>query len=174
MSGSENCRKVMFTVDSGEAESTAPKSLGDDYPTQVETPKSYKTATGEPVQDEGFRVLLIVTEKGLHRCMNFRVALVHKALVSASKVCHKGYRIILDSELGQSGMPRKRAKKSIGLREEKGVYVFDGWISPATTAGRKRLKVLSVTPYEHNVDVAPVDVPGQETNPLVRKLKTNP
>ena len=39
---------------------------------QVEEPRSYKTETGEPVQDEGFRVLPIVTEEGLHRCMNFR------------------------------------------------------------------------------------------------------
>ena len=56
---------------------------------QIEEPRSYKTATGSP----------IVTEEGLHRCMNFRVAPVHKALVSASKVCRKGYRIILGSSL---------------------------------------------------------------------------
>ena len=71
------------------------------------------------MQDEGFRVLPIVTEEGMHRCMNFRVALVHKALVSASKVCRKGYRIILDSELGQSGMLHKHTTERIGLREEK-------------------------------------------------------
>ena len=95
--------------------------------------------------------------------MNFRA--VHKALVSASKVCHKGYRITLDSELGQSGMFHKHTNEWIGLREEKGVYVFDGWISPATTSGRKRSKVLSLTPYEHNVDVALVVFPRQENHP---------
>ena len=104
--------------------SAAPESLGDDYPMQIEEPRSRKTATGEPVQDEGFRVLLIVTEEGLHRCMNFRVARVHKALVSASKVCHKGYRIILDSEPGQSGMLHKHTNEWIGLREEKGCLRF--------------------------------------------------
>ena len=31
---------------------------------------------------------------------------------------------ILDSELGQSGMLHKHANEWIGLREEKGVYVF--------------------------------------------------
>ena len=36
----------------------------------------------------------------MHLFMNFRVAPVHKALVSASKVCHEGYRITLDSEPG--------------------------------------------------------------------------
>ena len=66
-----NCRKVTFTLDSGAAVSAAPKSLGDDYPMQIEEPRSYKTATGSLVQDEGFRVLPIVTEEGLHRCMNF-------------------------------------------------------------------------------------------------------
>ena len=49
-----NCRKVTFTLDSGAAVSAAPKSLGDDYPMQIEEPRSYKTATGSLVQDEGF------------------------------------------------------------------------------------------------------------------------
>ena len=106
-----NCRKVTFTLDSGAAVSAAPKSRGDDYPMQIEELGSYMTATGELVQDEGFRVLPIVTEEGLHRCMNFRVVPVHKALVSASKVCHKSYRIILDSELGQSGKLHKHTNE---------------------------------------------------------------
>ena len=107
-------------------------------------------------------MLPIVTEEGLHRSMNFRVAPVHKALVSASKVSRKGYRIILDSKPGRSGMLHKHTNQWIGLREEKGVYVFDGWVSPAVTAGRKRSEAVSLTPYEHNVDVAPVDFPRQE------------
>ena len=86
---------------------------------QIEEPRSYKTSTGEPEQDEGSRALPIVTQRGLHRCMNFRVALVHKALVSASKVCHEGYRIILDSEPGQSshevGVEGEEANLARGL-----------------------------------------------------------
>ena len=156
---------MTFTLDSGAAVSVAPKSLGDDYPMQIEEPRSYKTATGEPVQDEGLQVLPIVTLEGLHRCTNFRVALFHKALVSASKVCREGYRTLLDSELGQSGMLHKHTNEWIGLREEKGVYVFDSWISPATTVGRKRSEVVSLTPYEHNVDVTLVDFPRQENLP---------
>ena len=166
MTGSgQNCRKVTFTLDSGAAVSAAPHHLGDDYPIQIEEPRSYKTATGSLVQDEGFRVLPIVIEEGLHRSMNFRVVFVHKALVSASKVCRKGYQIILDSKLGRSGMLHKRTNEWIGLREEKGVYVFDGWVSPAVTVGRKRSKSFSLTPYEHNVDVALVDFPRQENHP---------
>ena len=146
-----NCRKVTFTLDSGAAVSAAPKSLGHDYPMQIEEPRSYMTATGEPVQ-EGCRILPIVTEDGLHRCMNFRVAPVHKALVSASKVCQKGYRIILDSEPGQSGMLHKHTNEWIGLREEKGVYVFDGWIFPAATTDQhvqKKGKSIPISRDEH-------------------------
>ena len=139
----------------------------------IEEPTLHKTATGESVQDEGFRVLSIVTEEGLHLCMNFTVAPVHKALVSASKVCRKGYRIILDSELGQSGMLHKHTHEWTGLREEKGVYVFDSWISLAMTAGRKRSEVVRLTPCEHNVDMTPVDFPRQENHPSVRGMKTN-
>ena len=36
-----------------------------------------------------------------------------------------------------------------------------------TTAGRKRSEVVSLTPYEHNVDVTPVDFP-QPGEPSVR------
>ena len=141
--------------------SVAPKSLGNDYPMVIEEPRLYKTATGESVQDEGFQVLPIVPEEGLHRCMNPSVAPVHKA----SKVCREGYRIILDSEPGQSGMLHKHTNEWIGLREEKGDYVFDRWISPAMTAGRKRSDVVSWTLYEHNVDMTPVDFPRQENHP---------
>ena len=94
--------------------------------------QSHKTATGEPVQDEGSRVLPIATEEGLHRCVKFRMAPVQKALVSAPKVCHESHRIILDSEPGQSGMLHKHADEWIGLRD-------GGWIS-----GRKRSRVLSL------------------------------
>ena len=160
-----NCRKVTITLDSGAAASVSPKSLGDDDPMVIEEPRLYKTATGESVQDEGFRVLPIVTEEGLHRCMNFRVAPVHKALMSASKVCRRGYRIIPDSEPGQSGMLHQHTNEWIGLREETGVYVFDSWISPAMTAGRQRSEVVSLTPYEHNVDMTSVDFPRQENHP---------
>ena len=152
---------MSFTLDSGAVVSAALESLGEDYPMQIEELRSYKTATGEPVQDEGFRVLPMVT----HRCMSFRVAPVHRALVLASKVRHEGNPFIVDSELGQSGMLHKYTNEWIGLREEKGVHVFDGWISPTTTIVRMRSKVLSLTPYEHNVDVAPVDFPRQENHP---------
>ena len=97
--------------------------------------------------------------------MNSRVAPVHKALVSASKVCREGYRIILDSEPGQSGMHHKHTNEWIGLREEKGFHVFDSWNSPAMTAGRKRSEVVSLTPCGHNVDMTPVDFPRQENHP---------
>ena len=49
--------------------------------------------------------------------------------------------------------------------KQTGVYVFDGWVSPAMTAGRKRSESVSLTPYEHNVDVAPVDFLRQENHP---------
>ena len=86
-----------------------------------------------PRWDEGFRVLPIVIEKGLHRSMNFRVPLVHKALVSASKVCHEGCRLFLSTKPGRSDMLHKCTNEWIGLREEKGVYVFDGSDSLAVT-----------------------------------------
>ena len=67
-----DCRKVTFTLDSGAAVSVAPKSLGDDYPIVIEEPRLYRTATGESVQDEGFRVLPTVTEEGFASLHEFQ------------------------------------------------------------------------------------------------------
>ena len=70
------CHEVTFNLDSGAAVSAAPTSLGDDCPMQIEEPKTYKTATGEPVQDEEFRVL--PTEWHLftkHLCQHRRCAM---------------------------------------------------------------------------------------------------
>ena len=53
----------------------------------------------------------------------------------------------------------------IVIRDKKEVYVFDSWISPTTTVGRKKPEVVSLTTYEHNVDVTPVDFPRQENHP---------
>ena len=158
---------MTFTQDSGAAGPQHPKSLGFDYPMQIEETRSYKTATGEPVQDEGPCVLPIVTKEGLQRCVNFRVVPIHKALgVSVKNVClYNDTESIMDYEPGQSGMLHKHTGEWICLREHKGVHDFDGWISLATTVGRKRSKVLSLTQYEHNVDVAPVDFHRQENHP---------
>ena len=64
-------------------------------------------------------------------------------------------------------MLHKNTNEWIGLREEKGVYVFDGRVSPVMTAGRKRSESVSLTPYEHNVDAAtsPVGFLRQENHP---------
>ena len=132
---------------------------------QIEEPRSYKPATGEPVQDEGSRALPIVTERGLHLCMNFRVALIHKALCQRQRCAIKDTESSWIPSQDKVACFTKQKDDWIGLREENGVNVFHGWICPATTAGRNRSKIFRLTPNEHNVDVAPVD-------PQVRKLKT--
>ena len=115
----------------------------------------------------------IVTEEGLHHCVNSRMAFVHKALVSASE-CHEGYRVVVDSNPGQSGMPHKNTGEWIGLREEKGGYVLEGWISLAMTAGRKKSVYLSLTRHERYVDAAPVIFSRQESHPQVEDQPMNP
>ena len=95
---------------------------------QIDEPRSDKTATGSLVQDEGFRVLPIVTEEVFHRCLSFRVGyLFTQHLYQRRRYAAKVTESSWDSELGQSGMLHKHTNEWIGLLEEKGVYVFDGW-----------------------------------------------
>ena len=61
--------------------------------------------------DEGSTTLHVVTDEGLPRWRIFQVVLVRNALVSASEVCHKVYRMILDAEPGQWRMGSACAKK---------------------------------------------------------------
>ena len=63
---------MTFTLDSGAAVSVAPKSLGDDNPMQIEEPRSYKTATGESVQDEGFSSVTDCDGRGIASLREFQ------------------------------------------------------------------------------------------------------
>ena len=63
------------------------------------------------MQDEGSRVLPIVTEGGSHPFT--------MRWCQLQRLCHKGYRIILDSKPGQSGVLPKHTGEWVGLREEK-------------------------------------------------------
>ena len=133
-----NCCKVTFHP--------GPKSLGDDYPMQIEEPRSYNIATKEPVQDVGYRVLPIVTEEGSRRSMNVGVAPVDKALVSGSKVCHKGYRIIiLDSEPGQSGMHHTHMGESDRFAREEQRCLHCRRLDVSCNDSWQKVKVLSLT-----------------------------
>ena len=96
--------------------------------------------------------------------MNFRVALVHKALMSASKVCREGYRIVLDSKLGQSGMLQKNTNEWIGLREKKSCLRFRQLDFSGNDSCRKRSEVVNFDAI-HNVDMTPMDFPKQEKHP---------
>ena len=60
-------------------------------------------------KDEGLRVLPDVTDEGVASLYELPSCTSSKALVSAPKVCHKGYRIISDSKPGQSGQCPKRS-----------------------------------------------------------------
>ena len=114
------------------------------------------------------RVLLcktIVTEEGLHRCMNFRVAPVHNALVSASKVCRKDYRIILGFRAWTKWHAAQTHERMDRVARRKRCLRFRRLGFSGNDSWRKRSKVVSLTPYEHNVDVALVDFPRQENHP---------
>ena len=97
--------------------------------------------------------------------MNFRVAPVHKALVSASKVCRKGYRIILDSKPGRRGMLHKRTNEGNDSWEEKiGVCQFDTVRTQRSccTCGFSQAGESSVRPQDEDQPMIPDDVQASE------------
>ena len=102
--------------------------------------RSYKTASGELVEDQGEAVLRGAGEDGGLRSMKGRVVSVHKALISASAVRQKGNHIYIGPDGSGAIVPKghaagklldravrmmeKKPKGCVWLYEEGGVYNF--------------------------------------------------
>ena len=136
--------KVEMTLDSGSAACALPPTIGTQFGIVPgsRNNKMYKTANGQKIADQGQRILH-VRLKDLHKArLRFRIADVHKPLVSAHEVVKRGNKIVIDSNY--AFMLNKATGIKTELVVKNGVYTFPVWLDP-----EQRGEDLSLAPMEN-------------------------
>ena len=121
-----------LVIDSGAAETVIPLSWLGSHPIE-ESPDSragayYTAANGERIDNEGQRILTLVTSEGIIRKMTFQVCKSSKALGSVSKICKAGHRVVFDGD--GSYIEDKQTGEVMWLVEKDGLYVLPAAYAP--------------------------------------------
>ena len=125
-----------ITVDSGAAEHVIPSDMCSNYPLiegdQHRLGVYYVAASGEELENEGERQLLMADHMGNPRQMTFQVTQVNKALGSVGKLCQSGQQVVFNPPGHPDGSYVRdlRSEVRTPLREEGGTYKMDAWVSP--------------------------------------------
>ena len=131
-----------MVVDSGAADSVCPRDLCPHFPVEVsEASKAgvyYTGANGGKLFNLGQTHVPVALDNGARSLATFQVADVSRPLMSVSKVCEMGNRVIFGAGGGyimniETGACTQFTKKD-------GIYVFNLWIPPLSESpfGRPR------------------------------------
>lgn len=134
----KGCVWSRFNLDTGAAVTVFPEGLAE--PTGSASRNTYKTASGEFVEDLGEGIVSGLGEDGCSRRLRGRIAQVHKPLIAASAACEVGNIIILVKDGGSilpikhplaksivkmvDSHPRRDGEGAVPLYVERGVYNF--------------------------------------------------
>ena len=122
--------RIPVTVDSGAVDSVIPKRLARGVPTkQTEASKQglkYRSASGNPIMNEGEKELRGYTKEGNSVNMCMQVAEVTKPLGSVRAYVRAGNRVVFDA--GGSFIQNKATGMRTNIEDRNGAYVFDLWI----------------------------------------------
>ena len=94
----------------------------------------YISAGGGRLPSIGQRTIKFMTGEGTWASIIFQVAGINKPLLSVSKLIDEGWRVVLDEE--GCYMLHKRSKKTIVMKRERGVFVIDAFVEPASGFSR--------------------------------------
>ena len=119
--------RIKGTVDSGAAEHVANR---DHFPQFEVMPAKknvrYVTANGERIPHAGEQRVVMTTNEGSKRSIDFQLSEVDKPLLGANKICKKGHYIILDEDEGW--IINKRSGECTRLEVEDGTYKMHMWV----------------------------------------------
>ena len=151
--------KLTVNFDTGAAVTAVPRSLEESGFVKGDAMKmsrTYKTASGELLEDEGGVTVRGYDAAGRGRCVDGRLINVHRVLASGSAVAKKNL-VMLEGSKG--AIIPKGGKIAAGLRasfarllkehpdearsltqlyEEKGIYVFDLWLQNGSESGDEK------------------------------------
>ena len=132
----ERLGKVTITVDSGASKTVIPKDFCRSVPVLPSVGSKegveYEVAPGEKIANEGERTLQIMTEECLPITMKMQVCGVSKALLSVSKLCKAGHKVVFDDDW--SYIEHKQTGQRTSIMPEGGVYTLDVWVRTGKAA----------------------------------------
>ena len=125
--------RIPVTVDSGAVDSVIPRRLARGVPTkQTEASKQglkYRSASGNPIINEGEKDLHGYTKEGNSVNMCMQVAEVTKPLGSVRAYVRAGNRVVFDD--AGIFIQNKATGMKTSIEDRNGAYVFDLWIPRA-------------------------------------------
>ena len=87
----------------------------------------YVAADGARIPNVGQQLVRFMTIDGTWAEIMFQIAAINKPLVSVSKLIEDGHRVIFDED--NSYILRRKTKKIIKMRKERGVFVIDAYVA---------------------------------------------
>ena len=143
----EGWQRVDLTLDSGAACTVVPPSLCPKLPLMpVARPRTFRTATAEPVVEQGHKELQLTSQAGINLRLNSSVVDVHKPLLAASAVVDAGGAVFLEKD--NSWMRLGKSEHWEPLLEQNGLFVLPVWVC-LDTAGS-----VSSSPLLANIQTA--------------------
>ena len=123
-------KKIEVTVDSGAADTVAPKSIGSQFPMKQTIASlsgmTYSAANGTEIKNQGERRITGKTSDGTPITITVQVADVKKMLGSVSRMCDANNQVVFDND--GSYIKNKVNGRVTKLDRRNGVYKFDMWI----------------------------------------------
>ena len=124
--------EIKLSVDSGATESVVPHDMPESIAT-TEGPASrrgveYEVANGVTIPNEGEKKFVAVTEEGNEKKMVVQVCEVNQGLLSVSRACANGNRVVFDSDPNGSYIEHKKTGEKTWMKLENGMYTIRMWV----------------------------------------------
>jgi hypothetical protein len=127
---------MSILIDSGSTETVAPSKALAGYELVStdwsETGKGYSAANGTDIPNLGEKIVKGQTATGMWCTMRFQICDVTKPLGSVSRICQAGSRVVFAPPEEGSYIEHVKSGKRSMLRQCKGLYFLDMWISPSS------------------------------------------
>ena len=134
--------KVKVIMDSGAAESVCPRSMAPQFIVHDSIARRagvyYTSANGGKIMNLGEQHVPVCLSNGARTIATFQVADVSRPLMSVSKLCEMGSRVIFGADGGV--ILNLRSGEVTPFVRDEGVYTFEMWIPPLSESpfGRPR------------------------------------
>ena len=134
--------RVKVIMDSGAAESVCPRAMAPQFTVHDSIASRagvyYTSANGGKIMNLGEQHVPVCLSNGARTIATFQVADVSRPLMSVSKLCEMGNRVIFGANGGM--ILNLQSGEATPFVKDEGVYTFEMWIPPLSESpfGRPR------------------------------------